>query len=104
MGKGEKFMVVHKAKIIEKSENHFLKLIIDTQELEIPLTEDKPKEVKKVFNELIKELKKEKFEFSLETVKEDLYYHICSEYIKQLNQELDSVYNDLDAYNLIENE
>ena len=61
----------------------------------IPLTNDSPSETKSVFNKLIVELKKGKFELTLEDQTEDLYYHICSEYVKQLNGEIADVYSTL---------
>jgi hypothetical protein len=70
--------------------------------LEIELTEDKPIEVKAVFNKLISYLKKGECNFELEDDKEDLYFHICSEYIEQLNAELSSIYRELDDYELLD--
>lgn len=71
---------------------------VDT--LEIVLTEDKPNDVKNVFNNLLKELKKEEFNFSLTDDKEDLYYYIATEYISQLNSELSSIYKEIVDYDL----
>jgi hypothetical protein len=74
----------------------------DGVQLEIELTEDKPIEVKAVFNKLISYLKKGEFNFELEDEKEDLYFHLCSEYIEQLNAELLSIYRELDDYELLD--
>ena len=80
----------------------YLVLKIDSQELEIILTDDNPNNVKDVFNKLLIELKKGLFEFKLKDDTQDLYYHISQEYIKQLNIELLSIYNELKDYELIE--
>ena len=98
-----KFMETLKAKINREEEKTSLLLqITETEELEIELTEDKPNDVKSVFNKLISLLKKGAFEFELEDDKEDLYFHISSEYIRQLNTEMASIYQELSDYELLE--
>lgn len=100
-----KFMETLKASINRKEEKTSLILWInDPDNLEIELTEDKPNEVKSVFNKLIALLKKGLFEFELEDDKEDLYFHISSEYLGQLNTELASIYQELSDYKLLEEE
>lgn len=69
--------------------------------LTIPLTEDKPNDVKEVFNRLIGALKKGSFQFELEDTTEDLYYHISKEYLAQLNVELESVHKELADFDLL---
>ena len=96
-----KYMETHKA-TIERAENSAtLKLALAETELDIVLTEDKPNAVKTVFNELLEQLKKGEFEFSLSDEKEDLYYNICNEYITQLNAELKSTYKELQNNGLL---
>jgi hypothetical protein len=95
-------METHKATINRQDEKASLILNINEDNLEIELTEDKPNEVKSVFNNLIAFLKKGSFQFELEDEKEDLYFHICTEYIGQLNTELSSIYQDLEDYELLE--
>lgn len=96
------FMETHNA-IIERGESKVsLKLQLNESELEIVLTEDKPNDVKEVFNNLIQHLKGGEFEFELKDEKKDLYYHICSEYLSQLNVELKSVYKELEDNGLID--
>ena len=70
-------------------------------ELAINLTEDKPIEVKSTFNKLLLELKKGEFKFELDDDKEDLFFHISTEYISQLNAELSSIYKELEDYDLL---
>jgi hypothetical protein len=99
--KGEKYMVMYKAKINNTGEKYFLELNLKKNKLLIPLTEDKPIEVKQIFNDLIIELKKVDFNFKFEPQSENLYDQICDEYIKQLNNELKNVRKELSEYNLI---
>ena len=89
-------MATHKATIDRKDNNSAnLKLSIGTEELNIVLTEDNPNEVKAVFNKLLLQLKNGEIEFDLTDDKDDLYFHICKEYITQLNAELKSTYTEL---------
>ena len=41
-------------------------------------------------------------QFDLEDTIEDLYYHICKEYVKQLNTEIKEVFNELKDYKFLE--
>lgn len=89
-------MATHNATIERKdNENATLKLAIGTEELSIILTEDNPNEIKAVFNKLLLQLKNGEIEFNLTDEKEDLHFHICKEYITQLNAELKSTYTEL---------
>lgn len=99
-------METHKAKIDRENKDKVsLSLKINETLFNIPLTDDKPNEIKQVFNELLKELKKGQFNFELEQdEKQDLYYYTCVEYISQLNTELNSVYNELVDYELTNEE
>jgi hypothetical protein len=96
-------MGTHKAKIERKNDSAVLKFVLSSTELEIVLTEDKPNDVKNVFNKLLEQLKSGLFSFELEDEKEDLYHHICKEYITQLNTELNSIYQELSDNGLLEN-
>ena len=96
-------METHKATITRTEEKASLILRIEEGNgLEIELTEDKPNDVKNVFNKLISYLKKGPFKLDLEDDKEDLYFHICTEYIEQLNVELASIYQELEDYELLD--
>jgi ribosomal protein L17 len=91
-----------KAKIIRHENDATLSFEIGEKPLNIKLTEEKPNEVKAIFNQLIQILKKGEFQFELEKEKQDLFFHISKEYITHLNSELSSVYKELKAYNLTE--
>lgn len=88
-------MATHNATIERKDNSATLKLALDSDELNIVLTEDNPNEIKAVFNKLLLHLKNEEIEFDLKDDKDDLYFHICKEYISQLNTELKSTYTEL---------
>ncbi len=94
-------MEIHKATINRTESSASILLNLRENSLEIVLTEDKPNEVKSVFNQLISNLKNGEFNFELDDDNEDLHHHICSEYIAQLNTELSSVYQELDDYKLL---
>ncbi len=100
-----KYMETHKAKVIVDGSDHILCLTIGDSTLMLPLTKDEPNEIKKLFNDLIVHLKKGPFEFSMvEKEDGDLIYHVAKEYIDQLNKELSEVYQELEAYHLIESQ
>ena len=89
-------METNKATITRQKDKTILVLKFEDTNLEIVLTEDNPNAVKNVFNNLIQRLKKGQFNFELEDDKQDLYFHISQEYIRQLNSELSSVYSELE--------
>lgn len=95
-------MLKYNATIERKEDATNLVLATNTSKYCICLTDDNPSEVKKVFNDLIIELKKGKFSFSLSDDTQDLYFHICDEYIKQLNGEIADVFSQLKKYDLVE--
>jgi len=94
-------METHKATIKREDAKTDLVFSIGGNELAINLTEDKPIEVKSTFNKLLLELKKGEFKFELDDDKEDLFFHISTEYISQLNAELSSIYKELEDYDLL---
>ncbi len=93
--KEEKYMATYNATIERKDNSAILKLTLEMEELKIVLTEDNPYEVKSVFNKLLSNLKNGEIDFTLLDTTEDLYFHICKEYITQLNAELKSIYTEL---------
>lgn len=95
-------METHNATIDRKELSATLKLALGETVLDIVLTEDRPNDVKSVFNKLLEQLKKGEIEFNLTDDKEDLYHHICKEYITQLNAELKSTYSELHDNGLIQ--
>lgn len=95
-------MEIKKATIRRDTENTYLIFNLGDKPLELNLTEDNPNNVKSIFNQLLKELKKGKLNFEIEDEKNDLFFNICSEYVDQLNHELNAIYEELDEYELLE--
>lgn len=95
-------MLNYNATIERKDDSVNLILSTGATEHCICLTNDNPSEVKNVFNDLIVELKKGKFNFTLSDETQDLYFHICDEYVKQLNGEIADVFSQLKKYDLLE--
>jgi hypothetical protein len=95
-------METKKAIIKRQEQQTFLVLEGNNENFEIVLTEDNPNNIKNVFNNLIKDLKRGIFKFELNDDKPDMYHHICEEYLKQLNSEIETIYSDLQEYELVE--
>jgi hypothetical protein len=95
-------MEIKKATLKREEHSTHLILPVGDRELKITLTDDNPNMVKTVFNDLLRELKKGPFKFELEDESNDLFHHICSEYITQLNAEMATVYRELEEFKLIE--
>jgi hypothetical protein len=94
-------MEMYSAHIARSEEKVDLVFSIKGKEHLICLTSDSPNEIKIVFNELVKELKVAKYNFTLTEPGDDLFGNICVEYVKQLNSELSSVYGQMRAYGLV---
>ncbi len=95
-------MEIFKAEVKEQDKEHFLVLEVKANALMIPITQDLPKEVKNVFNQLLAFLKEGCFKFDLKKVENgDIYYHISSEYIFQLNKELEDIYKEMKELGLV---
>ncbi|MFW2477439.1 MAG: hypothetical protein ACN4EP_11010 [Sediminibacterium sp.] len=94
-------MATKKATIQRSKTDNYLVLETSDNTVKIILTDDNPNSIMTAFNSLLLELKKGLFQYELQDTGNDLYYHICVEYIKQLNIEMKSVYNELKDYNLI---
>lgn len=97
-------METHNATIERTNSSTTLKLVLGETTFDIVLTEDKPNDVKTVFNKLLEELINGEYDFNLTDEKEDLYFHICKEYITQLNAELKSTYKELEDSGLLKTE
>jgi len=95
-------METKKATIKRDQNDAYLILELGVENVQITLTDDNPNNIKDVFNKLLISLKGGEFNFELVDDIEDLYYHICVEYIIQLNSELKSVYSELADYGLLD--
>ena len=95
-------METKKATITREKDKATLVLNGISKSYEIILTDDNPNNIKLVFNNLIKDLKKGVIQFELEDTISDLYHNICKEYLTQLNAEIQSIYNEMEEFDLLE--
>ena len=91
-----------KATVVELDEKHFIKIETEDEEINIAISEDKPIEVKSAFNKLIARIKDGEFEIELEDVGPDLFSQVASEYITQLNREIQEVRGEMEDLGLVE--
>ena len=97
----EKFMETVKATVVQLDEKHFIKIEIGEEEIKIPISEDKPNEVKSAFNKLIVRIKEGGFEIKLEDIGQDLFSQVANKYVTQLNREIQEVRGEMKDYGLV---
>lgn len=97
----EKFMETIKATVVELEEEHFIKILIENEDVLIPISKDNPNEVKSAFNKLIVRIKQGEFEIKLEELGQDLFSQVANEYITQLNREILEVRGEMEDYGLV---
>ncbi len=90
-----------KACVVKVEEKHFIKIEAVGEEIRIPMSEDKPNEVKNAFNKLIARIKDGEFQIEMVEVGEDLFSQVANEYINQLNREIHEVRGEMKQYGLI---
>ena len=95
-------MEMIKATVVQDGEKHFIKIEDEKHTIRIPMSEDKPNEVKSAFNRLITRLKDGEFQIELTEVGEDLFSQVASEYITQLNREILEVHGEMKQYGLVD--
>ena len=83
-------------------EKHFIKIEAGEGEIRIPISEDKPNEVKSAFNKLIARIKDGEFQIELKEEGEDLFSQVANEYITQLNREIHEVFGEMKKYGLVQ--
>lgn len=88
------------AELISTEEEYFIKINADP-EISIPISEDNANAVKSAFNALIVRLKNGLFEVVLKEAEKDLFYHVATEYLVQLNGELAEVYEEMEQYGFV---
>jgi len=97
-----KFMETIKATVTEHDDMHFITIDTgETDKISIPISEDKPNEVKSAFNKLITLIKDREFQIGLEEVGPDLFSQVANEYITQLNREIQEVREEMKVYGLV---
>ena len=90
------------ATVVEIDEKHFIRIENAGEKIEIPLSEDKPNEVKTAFNKLIIWVKQGEFEIKIEAVGADLFSQVAKEYIMQLNREIREVRGEMKDLGLVD--
>ena len=96
-----KFMETIKATVTEHDDKHFIKIETEDAIISIPISEDKPNEVKSAFNKLIILIKDREFQIGLEEVGPDLFSQVANEYITQLNSEIQEVRDEMKSYGMV---
>jgi hypothetical protein len=90
-----------KAAVVQISEKHLIKIETGDTPISIPISEDKPNEVKSAFNKLIARIKNGAFRIELSEIGDDLFSQVANEYITQLNREIHEVHGEMEKYGLI---
>ena len=90
-----------KATVVEFEDKHFITIQTGQEEIKIPISEDKPNEVKSAFNKLIIRIKEGVFEIELTDISQDLFSQVANEYVTQLNREIQEVYGEMKVYGLV---
>lgn len=90
-----------RATVVELEGKHFIKIETKPEEIAIPLSEDRPNEVKSAFNKIIARLRGGCFRVELAVAGEDLFTQVAAEYITQLNREIQEVFGEMEKYHLV---
>ncbi len=94
-------MEIIKASVEQLDDQYFIKIGSDDNAIKIPMSEDKPKEVKSAFNKLIVRMKGGVFQIEMDEAEDDLFSQVASEYIMQLNKEILGVHGEMVQYALV---
>lgn len=92
-----------KATVVERDDKHFIEIEAEDDKISIPISEDKPNDVKSAFNKLIMLIKNKKFQVEIEEAGPDLFSQVAKEYITQLNREINEVRDEMKSYGLVDN-
>ena len=92
-----------KATVVHVDQKYFIKIEDEEHTIAIPMSEDKPNEVKSAFNKLIARIKDGEFQVEFAEVGEDLFSQVANEYITQLNREIQEVHGEMEQYGLVAN-
>jgi hypothetical protein len=90
-----------RATVESHDDKYFIKIKTGAEEISIPMSEDKPNEVKSAFNKLIIRIKAGEFQIRLEKVEEDLFSLVAKEYLIQLNREVQEVHGEMKRFGLV---
>lgn len=101
MEREEKSMETINATVMNVDDKYFIKIKLEDEEISIPLSDDKPNEVKSAFNKIIARIKLGEFQITLDKVGDDLFSLVANEYLTQLNREIQEVHGEMKHYGLV---
>lgn len=90
------------AKVVEREGKYFIEIDGGDGVIEIPVSEDKPNEIKSAFNKLIVMIKEREFTIQLIEPGEDLFSEVAKEYLVHLNREIQDVRGEMINLGLVE--
>jgi hypothetical protein len=90
-----------KATVVQVDDKQFIRIGDEEDAINIPMSEDKPNDVKNPFNRLIDRIKNGQFQIELDELREDLFSQVANEYITQLNREIQEVHGEMEHYGLL---
>ena len=90
-----------KATVENIGDKYFIKIKTGVEEISIPMSEDKPNEVKSAFNKIITRIKVGEFQIKLDEVRDDLFSQVANEYLTQLNREIQEIHGEMKQYGLV---
>lgn len=97
-------MVIYSASVQNVGDKFFLEIVLEDEAVQIPISEDKPAQVKSAFNKLIERTRSGEFCIELEPVGQDLFSQVAKEYIVQLNREIKQVRAEMKRFKLLDND
>ncbi|MDD2915248.1 MAG: hypothetical protein PHP70_08015 [Gallionella sp.] len=89
------------ATVMSIDDKYFIQIKLEDEEISIPLSDDKPNEVKSAFNKILARIKVGEFQIKLDKVGDDLFTLVANEYLTQLNREIQEVHGEMKHYNLV---
>lgn len=101
MEREEKSMETINATVMSIDDKYFIQIKLEDEEISIPLSDDKPNEVKSAFNKILARIKVGEFQIKLDKVGDDLFTLVANEYLTQLNREIQEVHGEMKHYNLV---
>ena len=90
-----------RATVVEQDEKHFINIEFKPEGIRIPISEDRPTEVKSAFNKIIGRLRNGCFQIEMQEVGEDLFSQVANEYVAQLNREILEVFGEMEMHHLV---
>ncbi len=94
-------MVTVKACVVTVQEKYFLEVTLEQESVSIPISDDNPNRVKSAFNKLLERTRAGPFAIELTSDTDDLFTHVATEYIAQLNRELQEVWKEIEQHKLV---